>query len=288
MARSIKEIKRSMTEAYMRHPHIASAYGLPPNSSFEAHFSQVSLENILFYVFASAVWLVETLVEHHRTEVAQMLDERLPHTLRWYAIKAKGYMHGYRLSDGSDSYDTSGLSPRQIDEAQVVRYAVATESSTIVYLKVAGADAEGQPQPLGEDVLSGLSAYIAEVKDAGVAVELINQPADIIQLTLDLYVGRGVMTSDEARQTLADEVRHELRTLLRALPFDGTLRLSAVVQRIEGLTGIESASVRSARSRPHSGTQWVQIESIHRPVAGYWTLGDVNITYHHYNRYDGL
>lgn len=283
--RTIKEIKQQMTEAFVAHPEVRKAYGLTRGRSFAEQFSRVSLESILMYVVASALWLVEAMVEEHRREIDELIRDLKPHSLRWYARMARAYMHGHQLTPDTDRYDLEGLTPAEQERARLVRYAVATEDATVVYLKVAGADPLGQPVPLEPSVFSGLGGYIAEVKDAGVAVELINQPADSIQLELDLYLPTHLLAQT---QTIEERVAVAIRGALSALPFDGLLRLSALVSALEALPEVEVASILRATTKPHRAQDWTTIEGYHRPYAGYWRLDSLTIRYKPYNSYDRL
>ena len=49
MARSVQEIKKQMTDAFMADELIREKYQLQEGDTFDARFSLVSLENILFY-----------------------------------------------------------------------------------------------------------------------------------------------------------------------------------------------------------------------------------------------
>lgn len=89
MARTIEEIKKDMTTEWMKQPAVMSAYGLDGKKAFKDCFSAASLENILFYVFAFAVWSLESLFDLHRDEVDLLIERLEPHTLRWYVAKAK-------------------------------------------------------------------------------------------------------------------------------------------------------------------------------------------------------
>ena len=144
MARTIAEIKKDMADTFIKERAVISAYGLDGKKTFDQQFSPVSIENILFYVFAVALWTLEKLFDAHTEEVDDRIEQLEPHTLRWYVNKAKAFMFGYRLVTDTDYYDTTGMSETDIDAARVVKYAVATESNTVVYLKVAG-EKEGSP-----------------------------------------------------------------------------------------------------------------------------------------------
>ena len=61
MARTIAEIKDGIAGDFMRNEDVARAYGFEAGDSFTAHFSKASVESVLFYIFACAAWIVESL-----------------------------------------------------------------------------------------------------------------------------------------------------------------------------------------------------------------------------------
>ncbi len=119
MARTIDEIKKEMTSNFMQMEVVKTAYGLDGSKSFADCFSMASMENIIFYVFAVAVWSLEKLFDLHREDVDARIDRLEPHTLRWYVNKAKAYMHGKKLVTDCDYYDMEGMSEQEIAEAIV-------------------------------------------------------------------------------------------------------------------------------------------------------------------------
>ena len=74
MARTVEEIKKDMTAEFMKMEAVKSRYGLDGSKSFADCFSMASLENIIFYVFAVAVWALEKLFDLHRADVDDMPD----------------------------------------------------------------------------------------------------------------------------------------------------------------------------------------------------------------------
>ena len=183
MARSVKEIKDDMTAMWIDQAAVRTAYALDENKTFDEQFSRISLESIWFYVVAFCTWTLEKLFDLHRDEITKAINELKPHSLRWYVNKAKAFMYGKALIPGADVYDTSGMTDERIDEMKVVRYAAAVEKAAIVYLKVAGAG----PAPISAEAYEGLKAYIKEIKDAGVVVELINEPAEHFRVRMTVY-----------------------------------------------------------------------------------------------------
>lgn len=296
MARSIDEIKRGMTDDFMGMDVVRRVYGLDGRRGFEECFGKVSLEGVLFYVFAAAVWALEKLFDLHRDEVAGLIEGLEPHTLRWYVNKAKGFMWSQdgsvrlRLAKDGDYYDPeclAHLSEEKMEELRVVKYAVATESNTVVYLKVARADSvTGNPTPLSGGMLAGLRTYMEEVKDAGVSVVVRNEPADEMRISLLIYYNASLLTVDENGAGMATDgsepVRDAVRGVIENLPFDGVFRKSDLMAAVQGLACVEVADVRSVEVKRHNGTEWRVVEGFDRPYSGYYGISGLEVEYKPY------
>ena len=114
MARTIAEIKDGIAGDFMRNEDVARAYGFEVGDSFTAHFSKASVESVLFYIFACAAWVVESLFDEHRREVNLCIEEILPHRPKWYRDKVLGFMKNKVLIADTDRYDTEGMSEDDI------------------------------------------------------------------------------------------------------------------------------------------------------------------------------
>lgn len=289
MARTISDIKRSMTDAFIAEPAVISAYKLSPGKTYDEQFSKVSLESLLFWSYAVGVWTLETLFDAHRKEVAQLVSEVEPHTLRWYAKQAKAYLHGFRLRPYSDVFDTSGATAEELGKAQVVRYAVASEHRNTIYLKVAGSDSQGAPAVLTEGILEGMRAYISQIKDAGVAVRVISAPGDELALALEVYMQPTLLLStglpSEERQR---EIRKIIEDNITSLPFDGVFRPSDLVVALAQVSGVESTVVTSASATPAGVEDWQSFEGYHRPSAGYYHIHKIQISYRPYEPFQSI
>ena len=286
MARTIEEIKNGMTAEWTKQPAVMSAYGLDGKKTFKDYFSTASLENILFYVFAVAVWSLESLFDMHRTEVEQHIEKLEPHTLRWYVSRTKAYMQGCKLVTDSDYYDTSEMTPTQIKSAQVVKYAVATESNTVVYIKVARQDADGNPAELTDAQLDGLRTYIDEIKDAGVSVQIRNEPADDMQISLIIYYDPTLLSVDtNGVGILADgtePVRETVQKVITALPFNGVFRKSDLMAALQALPCVEVADIAEVKVKPRNSQEWQIVSGFNRPYSGYYRINSLVVDYQPY------
>lgn len=216
MARSIDEIKAEIATAFISQEVVRSAYGLDDNATFDKAFSPISIESVLFYIVASCIWVLECLFDRHTAEVETRIEALRPHTLRWYVSKTLEYMHNgkFVLTDGvvaADYYDVSGLTETEIEKKRIVKYAVATESNTQVFIKVAKSSANGRPTQLTPNELSGLEYYLSQIKDAGVAIKVLNEPADKMNVELVVLYDPSVLNAEYLTPDDADEEIRELK-----------------------------------------------------------------------------
>jgi hypothetical protein len=284
MARTVEEIKKGMTADFMKMEAVKSAYGLDGSKSFADCFSMASLENIIFYVFAVAVWSLEKLFDLHRADVDARIEQLEPHTLRWYVNKAKAYMQGQKLVTDCDYYDTEGMTEQDIAAAKVVKYAVATESNTVVYIKVAR-ELDGNPAALTKGQLDGLTAYMNEIKDAGVSVQLRNEPADQMRISLLIYYDPTLLTVDangNGDQEGKDPVREATKRVIENLPFNGMFRKSDLMAALQSLPCVEVADIKNVTVKPRNAEKWQTVEGYDRPYSGYYTIDSLNVDYQPY------
>ena len=230
------------------------------------------------------MWALEKLFDLHRAEVDTRIEQLEPHTLRWYVNKAKAYMQGQKLVTDCDYYNTEGMSEQDIAAAKVVKYAVATESNTVVYIKVAR-EVDGNPAALTDGQLEGLTSYMNEIKDAGVSVQLRNEPADQMRIALLIYYDPH--TADYRRQRERQPERQRPRARGdeasdREPAFNGMFRKSDLMAALQALPCVEVADIKSVTVKPRNGTEWQTVEGYDRPYSGYYSIDMLTVDYQPY------
>lgn len=283
MARTVKEIKDAMTATFCKERAVVDAYKLNPEKTFDQQFSSVSIENILFYCFAFAVWTLEVLFDKHKEEVEERIEQLETHTLRWYVNKAKAFMYGYKLVDNADYYDTSNMSETDIENARLVKYAVATEDNTVVYLKVAGRDENGNPAKLSTSVFSALTSYLNTIKDAGVAIKLVNEEADRIKLQLVVYYNATVLDEYGQNKNGQQPVNEAVQSVITNLPFNGVYRNSDLLAAIMAVQGVEVADIIRVETKTANAGFYTQVIGFDKPYSGYYAIESLNISYKSYD-----
>ena len=273
MARNITEIKTEITREFMRNELAAELYGFAPGSEFGDVFGAVSVENILFYVWAVCAWSVEQLVSRHKEEVTAELEELIAHRPKWYRDKVLRFMAGKELEPDSDTYDTTGMSEGDIAAARVVKHAVAMESknASLLIIKVAG-ESGGERQPLTGEQERQLKVYISEIKDAGVKTSLVNMEADTFGCTVDVYYN--AMLEPDPVQTACRDV---ICDYIENLPFNGEYTNMALIDRLQEVEGVKIVELRGSTAKAANESTTTQINARLTPAAGYFKPGSITV-----------
>lgn len=271
MARTIAEIKESITTDFMRNEDVAARYGFAPGDTFTTHFSRVSIENLFFYIVACATWVLEQLFDRHRTDIENRIDTIMPHRPKWYRDKTLAFMQNRLLLPDTDRYDTAGMDENEIEAARVVKFAAAMENtdSSLLTIKVAG-EKEGVRQPLDADTEKQLAAYIAEIKDAGVRINLVNRSADIFHCKVDIYYDP-ILLSEEVE----NRCREAIRNYVENLPFNGEYTHMALVDELQKVEGTRIVELISASAEGSDDSVPIVIDTRFTPSAGYFTAGEI-------------
>jgi hypothetical protein len=280
MARTISEIKSAICTEWMRNEDVARAYGFEVGDSFGDKFSVVSVENLLFYIVAVASWVVERLIDVHKSEVDAALDALTPHRAKWYRDKTLGFLKGKTLYGETDKYDTSDMTESEIEAARVVKYAAVSEnaSSSILTIKVAGISG-GRRAALDAATAQQLENYLREVKDAGVRINLINESADRFKCSLSIcYDGLLEATS------VAEAVLAAVQEYVENLPFNGMYSNMALVDAVQKVEGVKIAEVSCSAIMANGSDSWTDIDVRVVPSSGYMSAAssDVTITMEEY------
>jgi hypothetical protein len=271
MARTIAEIKKEITNRWMTDPVIVQAYKLASGAGFDS-FSKVSVESIFFYCIAAAVWTLEKLFDLHKEETSAMISELKPHSLRWYVSKAKAFLLGKSMVADADYYDTDGMTDEEIEALRVIKYAAAVERSAVVYLKIA-TESGGSPEPVSTEVKAAFVEYLREVKDAGVVIEIVNEPAEHFKLAMDIYYNPMMMNGSGQNFSGEFPVPETIKNFIKALPFNGEYRNASLVDALQAIDGVVIPELILAETS-EDGLDWQQVTAKSNPRSGYYRIYD--------------
>lgn len=267
-----------MTSAFLADATIIEAYGLDESKTFDQQFSKVSLESIFFYIVAVSVWALEKLFDLHKAEVDDTLETLMPHTARWYRNKALAFQYGFDLLTDSDEFDNTGYTDEQVEASKIVKYSavVEAEADSRLIVKIATEDGSETLTPVTAEQFTAFTGYMAEVKDAGVRVTVINYLPDRLKLSLRIVRDPLVLDANGMHLVNANyPVNEAIQAFMKELPFNGKLSLQALVDKVQAVSGVSDLSLDLAQtawidSETDSYGDWSNIDISTIPVSGYF------------------
>lgn len=243
MARSINEIKKTMTDAFMADADIREKYGLPADATFDESFSSVSLENILFYIVAACCHVLEVFFDMHKSEVDAKISRAVVASVPWYHKLALQFQYGDSLV--FDDTTQQFVYAAQDSKKQVVKYVAVRDRGTSIQMLVAG-EKDSRPEPLSDDVLTAFKNYMNRVKIAGVVLAIRSLPSDTVSIAATIYVDplsidrNGTRISDGSKP-----VETAIENYLKSILYGGTFNKTKLVDAIQGVEGVTDVELFS-------------------------------------------
>lgn len=240
MARTVAEIKKTMTDAFMADATIREKYGLSAGDTFGGRFSSVSLENIIFFILAACCHVMEVLFDQYRADVEERVSLAVVASVPWYYKMAMAFQYGDSLvlNEATQQYEYASID----EDRQVVRYAAVRDKGTCVHILVSG-DEGGRPAVLADDVLTVFKQYMNRVKVAGVILRVTSRPSDRLSIAAEVTVDPLVMDENGALLTDGSRpVETAVTEYLKHIAYGGTFnktRLVDAIQAVEGVTDVE-------------------------------------------------
>lgn len=232
--------------------------------------SKVAVWRLWTYIVAVSIWALENLFDLHKSEVTTMINEKAPHSLRWYANKARAFQYGSELAYEADYYDNTALTEDQVAEQQIIAFSAVVEQAKGLRLKVARI-VENDLNALDAQQLESFSTYMNRIKDAGVTPLIIESlPPDSLKLELVIYYNPLVLGSDGSRLdgTNPDPVGNRVREYLKNLPFNGTLVLAYLIDALQQVDGVVIPHIVHAEAK-YGELPYTAFDVKYNPDAGY-------------------
>ncbi|MDR2472136.1 MAG: hypothetical protein LBD53_01050 [Tannerella sp.] len=263
MARTIDEIQKEIIEYKNNNSVLAQ---LTSNST-------TAIWRLWTYVFACAIWTLETLFDHYREEVEARIEAIVPHRAKWYRMKSLEFMKDRVLIEDDDVYDTSEMTDEEIAAAKVIKHAVAVESAdaSILTIKIAG-ETGGERAPVDMATETQFIAYITEIKDAGVRISIINADADRFNTELDVYYDPVLLP-----ENVEEACRASIKKYVENLPFNGEYSNMKLVDNIQIVEGVKVVEFKSASYLSANNDMATEINALAVPYAGYFKINNITI-----------
>lgn len=274
MARTKPEIREILKTAFVADPAMIDLYTLIPGQTFDQQFSTASLEMLMIENMVNAIYEHEQIVS---SNAANSRPQNLPN----FILAVLNFHDGLPLVwlDGQFQYDLTGVA--NPDDLKVVsRCAVLESEDGELVVKVAHNNA-GVLEPLTNPQATRLGFYLIDVKVPGVRIRLINEPADLIKTTLNVYVDPLVIDLTTGRQlNLTEEVypvKVAITEYLNALEFNGAFVQNFFEQAIQDKEGINLVNVELLQWK-YAALPFADFVNFKIPEAGYFKIEDVDLT----------
>lgn len=258
MARTTEEIKQQMTDAFLASSTLRNAYGIAEGTAWSTAFSAVSIENILLFIVAAAIHVVERIFDQFKVDVDEKVENAIVASVPWYHAKALEYQHGDQLVLNPDTY---GYGYAEVDETkQVVKYCAVRDKGTSVQVLVSG-DNGGSPVAFDASVMTPFTAYMDKIKLAGVVLNCASYASDHVKITANITVDAmvinddGTLVSDGTTKPVEDAIRGYLKGIL----YGGTFNKTKLVDAIQAVEGVEDVELTQVEVRADSEANYTTL-----------------------------
>jgi hypothetical protein len=258
MARTVAEIKKQMTDAFMADATIREKYGLREGDTWSGSFSSVSLESIMFFIVAACCHVLEVVFEEYVKVVDDKVSMAVVASVPWYYKMAKAFQYGDSLVLNED---TQQYGYAAIDEGkQVVKYAAVRDRGTSVQILVSG-EKDGKPVALSNSVLTVFKEYMNRVKVAGVVLSIRSKNADKMVIRAKVYVDSLVINSDGTLISDGSKpVEEAINTYLANIVYGGTFNKTKLTNAILGVEGVSDVEIGECSYMEDGGTEYTVIK----------------------------
>jgi len=260
MARKVEEIQAGIILDVQAIPELAEA----------SSTSRRALWRLWSFVVASAIMLLEQIIDVFRDETDLKISKAIPGTRDWLAQKILEFQYSATAPQIVQLVDLAPLYPI-LDKALrlVTRVSVVSTISNRVIIKTAKNE---PPEPLTPTELAALQSYVNIIGVAGITYNCLSSDAD------RLYIDAEVFYDGQYSTVIAGTVNNAIDVFLASLPFNGVFKVSDLEIVIRNVTGVNDVLINNLKVRAEStafssGTFLVQnkttISRIFPTISGY-------------------
>lgn len=257
MARTVAEIKKQMTDAFMADATIREKYGLREGDTWSGSFSSVSLESIMFFIVAACCHVLEVVFEEYVKVVDDKVSMAVVASVPWYYKMSKAFQYGDSLVLNED---TQQYGYAAIDEGkQVVKYAAVRDRGTSVQILVSG-EKDGKPVALSNSVLTVFKEYMNRVKVAGVVLNISSKESDKLSISATISVDSLVI--DENGVKLSDgtmPIEEAIENHLKDIQYGGTFNKTKLISAILSVDGVEDVELGTCSYKRDGDLSWTTL-----------------------------
>jgi hypothetical protein len=231
MARTIEQIQAGIIADIQATPELAEA----------SSTSRRAIWRLLTFVQASAILLLEQIIDVFTTENDLKISKAIPATASWINAKVLEFQYSatnpqiVQLVNFAPAYPVTDASLRLISRCSVV-----TTISNKVIIKVAK---NQPPTALTSTELSSLQSYVNNIGIVGVSYNCQSLPSDKLMIDAEIYYDGQYSTVISA--TVVDAIN----VFLSKLSFNGVLKVSDIELAIRNVVGVNDVLLKNVKMR---------------------------------------
>lgn len=266
----VDEIREQIKAAFIASPELQQAYGFDAAKLFDEQFSPTAIEAIDINIIAEAHASIITVMRADMASIQNIVDNNHIGTAAWYVALAKQFQwsetEAYQLvvdeQTGEIYYNIVNPADRIVTQASCV------VSETSILVKVARGE-PGNLQPLTDLQRLDLENYLRSLKIAGVKLGIVNEPADIVELTADIYYDPTFNTN-----LLKQSIVTALKQYSITLPYNGVVYRNAIIDAIQQVPGVADIVIATNGLEALHGDVRTTIERAYITYSGYFNFKD--------------
>lgn len=290
MARTIAEIKTELGNTYINNTEVVQKYQLSTTdleAGFDALFSKVSVENLLFYAIATAIHIFERILDTFMSEIQTKTEQAFYFNEAWWHQSIMSFQLGddLKLNQQNFRFDYPAY---DVEKRIVKKCAIREKTDTDGIFKVffyTVKDENNALVPLSVAELNALNAYVNQIKPCGVITRLISGVADTLTFSLTVNYNPLVLNGNgEMLGTSEKPVENAIYQFIDTLNenyFGGDLNITRLVDAIQQTSGVVDVRINAISINGTLQTEGAvnKIWGTFSSTNGWFTINSLNIAY---------
>lgn len=286
MPQKLKDIYEELITATLANQHLtdldATAGETMQDFVSSLSTSRVSIWRLWCFIVAFYLWLFQKQDDTFKTEIEYWSARKQVPTLKWYQQKVLNFLYGKPLVWNEDLGKFEQILLPADDEAilKIVKYCAVVPAPNKLRVKVA-TDNGGVPGTLTTTQATAVSSFLNQIKAAGDNIELVNNNADKLNITADIYVDPLVIdlsTGELIAEPGVKPAEDAINAYLLNLDFNGRFYRNGLIDSVQQASGITDIDLNVLESR-YGTFPFANIDVSLVAEAGYFEINNLTLNY---------
>lgn len=228
--------------------------------------SATAIYRMWAWISAAVLFTVESMFDLFKSEITSILETLKPGTALWYQAMCKQFQFGDALVWENGKYGYAAIN----EAAKIVKQCSVNEAESGLVVKIA-TEIGGELEPLSSAQEAAFTSYLLRRKYAGTKVSIVNSAANKLKIEGIIFYDPLIISATGV------DISSGLRTVdlaiqnyLRLLPFNGRMKITALVDAIQSVEGVYDVSVTAAHK--YGAAAYLPIAVSHIPESGYFKV----------------